>query len=410
MLSFFVLGLFTSTIGVIIPLIEGYYNLTDIQVSVIFLVPPIGYVLAAQLNGLIHLRFGQRGIAIIGPLFHLVFAGGAAVHPPFLVLLLAVAAGSFGAGLVDASWCAWAAGLENANAISGLLHGSYSVGAAAGPFFAGSFLSAGHRPWYHWYYVLVVASLVELLVLPFAFRWEDAKRYREDKHHAAFEEGFLAHAKDLVNRPVMWACAAYLLTYAGTELAISHWIVVYMIRARHASAYLASVCSSGFWIGMAVGRVGLGYVTDRVGIRPATVIYLLCAMASDLLFGAIDTPAASVVFMALLGFFCGPLYPSCIVRLNLLLPRALHVLAVSFVASVGQVGGALLPFGLGALAQKVGIQVFQTAIFAQLAASLLLWTLFPRPPSTTNDIDSEPTDEEACRDARPSRRGRLHDE
>jgi fucose permease len=193
---------------------------------------------------------------------------------------------------------------------------------------------------------------------------------------------------------VTWVCAAYLLTYAGTELAISDWIVVYMLRARHASAYLASVCSSGFWIGMALGRLGLGYVTDRIGVRRATVVYILCAMASDLLFAAIDVPAASVVLMALLGFFCGPLFPSAIVQLNLLLPRDLHVPAVSLVASFGQVGGALLPFGLGALAQKVGIQVFQAAIFAQLAASLGIWMLFPRPSSTACSEDHERLDEE----------------
>jgi hypothetical protein len=158
MLSFFILGVFTSTIGVVLPYLERYYHLTDIQVSVIFLAAPVGYVLAAQLNGLVHLRLGQRGIAVIGPLFQLLFAGGAAAHPPFPFLLVAVAAGNFGAGLIDASWCAWAAGRENANFISGLLHGSYSAGAAAGPFIAGTLLSAG-RPWWHWYYVLVRTSL-----------------------------------------------------------------------------------------------------------------------------------------------------------------------------------------------------------------------------------------------------------
>lgn len=184
-----------------------------------------------------------------------------------------------------------------------------------------------------------------------------------------------------------------------------------MIRARHASPYLASVCSSGFWIGMAIGRLSLGYITDRIGVRRATVVYLLCAMFSDLLFAAVDTPAGSVILMALLGFFCGPLFPSAIVQLNLLLPRALHVPAVSLVASVGQVGGALLPFGLGALAQKVGIQVFEAAVFAQLAASLGIWALFPRPPSTADDVDHEGAEEEIFDDdVAPLSQGESHNE
>lgn len=62
---------------------------------------------------------------------------------------------------------------------------------------------------------------------------------------------------------------------------------------------------------------------------------------------------------------------------------------VSFVALVGQIGGALLPFGLGALAQALGIQVFQVVIFAQLIITLLLWISFPRLPLTTAPLEEQ---------------------
>ncbi|KAB5542547.1 major facilitator superfamily domain-containing protein [Coniochaeta sp. 2T2.1] len=388
MASFFILGLFTSTIGVVLPYLESYYSLTDTQVSTIFLVAPVGYILASSLTSLVHLRLGQRGIAVIGPLFQIVFAAGAAANPPFPLLLVAVACGNFGAGLLDASWCAWAAGRENANAVSGLLHGSYSAGAAVGPFVAGALL-AGGRPWYHWYYVLLTFSLLELLVLPLAFRHEDATRYRQDKNHYPTQSSesttLLSHAKSLLSRPVIWASAGYLLTYAGTELAISDWIVVYMLRARHATPYLASLCSSSFWVGMAVGRFSLGPVTDRFGVRAAVVVYILFDIASDLLFYAVDAPVAAVILTAALGFWCGPLFPSAIVRLNSSLPRELHVPAVAFVASVGQVGGAVLPFGLGVVAERCGIGVFQGVIFVQMAASLGIWMVFPSGVEGTDD-------------------------
>jgi len=56
--------------------------------------------------------------------------------------------------MLDGSWCAYAAGMENAGFVSGLLHGSFSVGAAVGPFFAGALMEKGME-WWVWYYGMV---------------------------------------------------------------------------------------------------------------------------------------------------------------------------------------------------------------------------------------------------------------
>jgi fucose permease len=156
MYSFIILGLFTSSLGVMLPHLESYYHLTDIHVSLIFLVGPIGYIVAAQSTDLVHRRFGQRGIASVGPLFHLVAAVIISTHPSFWMVLMGCAIVTFGTGLLDASWCAWAGGMgERANTVSGMLHGSFSVGAAVGPSLAGALMGTGNRPWWNWYYLLV---------------------------------------------------------------------------------------------------------------------------------------------------------------------------------------------------------------------------------------------------------------
>jgi fucose permease len=154
MVSFTSLGLFNSSIGAVLPLVSSYYSLTDIHVSLLFLASPFGYILAASFSDAIHWRFGQRGIAVIGPLFQLVATLMIAQHPRFGWVLVAFALQGLGMGLLDGSWCAWAGSMEKANTISGLLHGSYSVGGAAGPFLVTTITTNG-RPWYLWYYVLV---------------------------------------------------------------------------------------------------------------------------------------------------------------------------------------------------------------------------------------------------------------
>jgi fucose permease len=160
MFSFATLGMFVSSIGVLLPHLERWYDLDDTQVSLVFVVGPVGYVCAARLNHLVHVRLGRRGIALAGPALQLTAAVMAALHPRFSVLLVSAAVGAFGGGLLDGSWCAWAAGTPNANLISGLLHGSFSVGAGVGPVLISALLSGGHRYWYHWYFLMVRKSPV----------------------------------------------------------------------------------------------------------------------------------------------------------------------------------------------------------------------------------------------------------
>jgi fucose permease len=154
MVSFSTLGLFNSSIGVVLPPIRHHYSLTDLHVSVLFLASPLGYIFAAQCSDIIHQRFGQRGIAITGPIFQILANLIIALHPRFGWVLVAFGLQGIGAGLLDGSWCAWAGSMEKANTISGMLHGSYSVGGAAGPFLA-TVITTSNRPWYLWYWVLV---------------------------------------------------------------------------------------------------------------------------------------------------------------------------------------------------------------------------------------------------------------
>jgi fucose permease len=147
MLSFSTLGLFNSSIGAVLPSISHHYTLTDLHVSLLFLASPFGYIFAAQFSNAIHYRFGQRGIALIAPIFQITSTLLIATHPRFGWILVAFAIQGIGMGLLDGSWCAWAGSMEKANTISGLLHGSYSVGGAAGPFLV-TVLTTNRRPWY----------------------------------------------------------------------------------------------------------------------------------------------------------------------------------------------------------------------------------------------------------------------
>lgn len=101
------------------------------------------------------MRFGQRGVAIVGPLCHLVSFTVMAVHPPYPVLIVMFIFVGFGNGLIDAAWCAWIGNMANANEVSGFLQACYALGATVAPLISTTMFTKGGLQWYYFYYLLV---------------------------------------------------------------------------------------------------------------------------------------------------------------------------------------------------------------------------------------------------------------
>lgn len=153
--SLAVTGMNDASYGPLLPYLESYYDLSYIIVSLVFLSPFAGYTLSALINNSIHMKFGQRGVAVLAPAAHLIAYIIICLHPPYPVLVVAFILAGFGNGLVDSAWNAWIGAMQNANEILGLLHGAYGAGATIAPLIATSMISKAGLPWYSWYYVMV---------------------------------------------------------------------------------------------------------------------------------------------------------------------------------------------------------------------------------------------------------------
>jgi fucose permease len=144
--------------------LEKYYDLTYTIVSLVFLSPFLGYTLAALVSSEIHVKFGQRGVAVIAPTCHLIPYIILAVHPPYPVLVVVFIFVGFGNGLIDAAWCAWIGNMANANEVSGFLQACYALGATVAPLISTTMFTKG-LPWYTFYYLMVctlVGSLAKI--------------------------------------------------------------------------------------------------------------------------------------------------------------------------------------------------------------------------------------------------------
>lgn len=98
--AFTLMGMNDATYGAIIPYLEEYYSLSYIIISLVFLSPFVGYNLSAILNNSIHMKFGRRGISIMGPMCHIIAYIIVICHPPFPVLVVSYIFAGFGNGIL----------------------------------------------------------------------------------------------------------------------------------------------------------------------------------------------------------------------------------------------------------------------------------------------------------------------
>ncbi|KAI9724052.1 MAG: hypothetical protein M1812_000770 [Candelaria pacifica] len=375
-LSFTVMGMNDAAYGALIPYLQTYYNLRYIVISLIFLSPLVGYVLAALTNNAIHMKFGQRGIAFIAPGAHLLAYILICIHPPYPVLVLAFMLAGFGNGVEDAAWNAWIGNMANANELLGFLHGFFGLGGTLSPLIATTMITKGHLPWYSFYYLMVGLATIELIASAAAFWNETGAKFRLENPRTTDKKG--GRTKEAMSNKVTWICALFLLGYVGIEVALGGWIVEFMIKVRHGDPFASGMTSTGFWLGITIGRVILGFVTAKIGENIAIITYLLLALTFTLLTWLIPQFLLSALSIGFLGFVLGPLFPAAVIATTKLLPKHLHVSAIGFAAAFGGSGGAVFPFAVGALAQAKGVWVLLPFVEALLVGVLGLWCLLPK--------------------------------
>lgn len=220
-----------------------------------------------------------------------------ALHPPYGVLVLAFVLAGFGNGVADAAWNAWIGNLANSSELLGLLHGFYGVGGVVSPLIATTMITKAGLPWFSFYYIMVripacfchhcpinmknltpppqiAMAGLEIIFLSCAFWSSSGTAYRRVYKTHETEHG--TRLRDVLFKApsarVSWVAALFLLCYVGVEVALGGWIVVFMLRVRQGEPFASGMSAVGFWLGITIGRVILGFVTPRLGIKLSTAV------------------------------------------------------------------------------------------------------------------------------------------
>jgi MFS family permease len=337
--------------------------------------------------GIIADRFGRTRALMASILIYAVFTAACGLAQSFVQLavfriLLGLGMGgewASGASLVSETWPA-----EHRGKALGFMQSSWAIGYALAALVVAIVLPRGG-----WRAVFFVGVLPALFTLWIRRDVEEPEAWKATRHaptsaFAGFAAIFRGKLLPLtVALTLMNACC--LFAWWGFNL----WVPAYLsLPTSQGGIGLTSTAMSitviVMQIGMWLGYVTFGFVSDAIGRKRTYVTYLITASALLLAYGTIRTPLILLLLGPFVAFFGTGYYTGFAAVTAEIYETKVRSTAQGFTYNAGRVASAVAPFTVGSLAQRHGFgaafAVGATAFL--LAASLWIWIPETKPPQS----------------------------
>ena len=363
--AFVLVGLSAGVGGVLLVAQIADYGVSRTTIGITFLTGSLGFFLASSSAGPLVQRFGTRlTLAMAGGLF-VVVGLYLSTRPPFVALLFAQLAIGYATGLLESVLNAYLALLPKATSRLNRLHAFFGVGALLAPL-----LAAWIVGWARWTVVWLVLALICVpLTIGFLHGVSEADRpAAQDSTDSALLRPVLRH------RAVMLG-AVLLAVYVGLEIGVGNWGFSYLVEERGRPDLIAGYAVSGYWLGLTLGRFLISPVAIRFGVTPAGLMYgCLTGVAVAATFvWLVPAAVAASAGLLVLGFFLGPIFPTTMAVVPQLTSAELVPTAIGVLNAGSVVGGSLLPWLAGVLAQGAGMWTLLPFTMILSLVQLAVW-------------------------------------
>ena len=377
--TFILIGINDGGVGVLLPGMQTTYHTGKGTISLLFLAGTLGYFIASFNNGLLLNKLGNRRFLLLATLIMLLGFALMSSRPPFFLLLLGIVPIGFGGAMLDAGLNSYIARLPDNTARLNYLHAFYGIGALLGPLVASAFLALGWV-WNSVYFVWIGMTILVLFGIGLAFPRGETVSHKEEQK-AGGNVLFLA-----LRQRVVWLGALFLLFYVGTEVSLGVWSFSFLIQERNGQLLISGWIVSGYWIGLTLGRLLLGKMSQWFGNRRLIEACLGGVVIGMLLMWIVPQLPVTSFALFITGFSLGPIFPTTIALMSDTLPSRIVPSAIGFLASFGSMGGALLPLIAGNLAQHYGMWILLPFVIALTAIMLVLWVIIQTRPAHSEEI------------------------
>ena len=378
--------LFSLTLAAVI----ADLGLTKTQAGALGSVTLLGGAAGGLIFGHVADRFGRTRALISSILIYSVFTAACGLSQnlwQFAVFraLLGLGMGgewASGAALVSETWPA-----KHRGRALGLMQSAWAIGFAAAAMVVGFVLP--RWGWRAVFFVGILPALVTVWVQRSVDEPEVWKAHRAERAkgipRAAAADGTPTRFRDIFRGPMLRITAVITFMNACTLFGwwgLNGWVPAYLsLPVVQGGVGLSAQTMSWFvvamQVGMWIGYVSFGFITDTMGRKRVYVTYLVLASLLLPLYGSLTNPLALLLlgpFVACFGtgFFSG--FGAVTAEIY---PTAVRATAQGFTYNLGRVASAAAPFTVGRLATTSGFSLAFTVTGAAYLLAALTWLGIP---------------------------------
>ena len=368
--GFVLVGVTAGVGGVLLPAQISDYGVDKPTIGLTFFTFGAGFMLAGFTSGELLHRFGVRAGLVTGSVASILAALSMALRPPFAILVALGILAGYGIGTIESVLNAYLTELPDSTSLLNRLHGFFGVGALLGPLLAAWLLQS--HSWTSVWFVLGIAWIP--LTVGFATTYASgASNVAPAVTTSGGREPALLRAA--LGQPAVILAAVFLSVYVGLEIGVGNWGYSYLIGDRGQAALLAGYTISGYWLGLTLGRFAIGPIASRWRLTPTAINYgcVVGVAVVAALAWVVRFDVAVVGAFMLLGFFLGPIFPTAMAVVPNLTQARLVATAIGVINGVSVVGGAVLPWLAGAIADEVGIWTLLPFTLGLALILLAIW-------------------------------------
>jgi MFS family permease len=262
-----------------------------------------------------------------------------------------------GAVLVSETWPA-----EHRGKAIGLMQSGWAIGYILAALAAGVIL-----PTLGWRWLFVVGVLPAFFVIwirrnvqePSVWSAQKEKKAETGSRSGGISTLASIFSRELIGRTLKGTLLSSLVMFG--YWGIFSWMPGFLAASVERGGAGMSVTKSAVWIistqiGAFFGYISFGFASDRIGRRPATIIYLLAAAVLVPLYAQMArSPLLLLATSPLLGFFSHGFFSVFGSMLSELFDTRVRATAQGFVYNTGRIFGGLAPYTIGALAVTRGL-------------------------------------------------------
>ncbi|HEY9649570.1 MAG TPA: MFS transporter [Coleofasciculaceae cyanobacterium] len=363
--AFIAIGIAEGGLGVLLPSIMQTFHLTPATVTLLFLSQITGYLVAAFTSSLLSNQMGLARMLLLASTFLTSALIIYASAPLWGIMVMTGTILGLGIGLIDAGINTYIVNDSQHSHFIGVLHGFYGTGALLGPAIATTLLWM-HLPWRIVY--LVFAGVVFLLVA--AMLWVIATDYKPLTRQVTVSSGDArANLRTALRTPAVLVSGLLLLVYVGTEVVLGNWAYSVQTISRNTPELVAGYSISAYWMGLTIGRMGMGYAIKHLGTIRMIDFSLTLLTLGLLTWWLLPNQVLSLPVM---GFALAAIFPTTMLLVPQRVAAPLVPAAIGFLTSLASLGAASIPTGVGWIADWAGLEIIPILMLPLAALMMLL--------------------------------------